>query len=446
MKNLLSLFTVCLLFIGCATTFTACVNGVDDEYLELQNNSNGDSNDKDDGDELPDLSGDYTNGGEYELQMTYNGEELKGRKVTFLTDDKNETATITLAGDEIDLSNTIGGLLTFKVTPYSPIPGEKEMTLKNVKLYGNNGTYKFEGEEIQPTRTITYKGLVTEEKMTIDLTHQLANDELIGTWKLAPARTFSPSKTFSPLWLDMDSEVPVSMDTITLMGRPYGINMPINSAFTLLVGIGGNIVLPPIGPEKTILNLLQSITTQKDGCMYATYSYSGDIQKPEWSSNMSRNILRYYYGETPGKLYVEIDANVIKEALDGLINTTPITRADPGNTIKIGNELIAMLTPILQKGLPLEYQLEDDKLSINIDGIIMRDFLSKLLELANDPYVKELIEQEVGNLLGDFAKNVLAMIRTLPNALTYHDYDKESKSYSGECGYVKFGLHLVKAN
>ena len=127
-----------------ASTFTSCINGVDDEYLELVNNGgNGNSNEDDETIELPDLNGDYVAGGEFELvKMTYNGEELTGKAVNVAADEQNQTATITLTGTEQDLTEMLGGLMEFKFTTLSPVPGVKEIILPNVKLYNSGTSYR----------------------------------------------------------------------------------------------------------------------------------------------------------------------------------------------------------------------------------------------------------------------------------------------------------------
>ncbi len=428
--------------------FTSCINGVDDEYLELQGSQSGGTDGEEEEEPLPDLNGDYFKGGDYELTMIYNGEELAGKKVTFLADDKNETATVILSGMENDLSSLIGGLLEFKFTSYSPIPGEKEITLTNLTLYRNGNVYVFKGEYIQPTYTMMCDGEVEEGRMKINITHQLVNQELAGTWNLAEAKAAGASKDYSPLWCDWDSNVIVSLGKVNVGFMTLPIDKyAFNGIFTLLTGamsglvmnslIGTNIQVQPL-----IRNLLQGVTAQPDGCMFATYSYSGDFKNPEWSSEMPRNALRYYYGN-PGQINLEVNADFLIGLLNGLINPV-ITRADKGTTIQLGQELIEILTPVLEKGIPCDYVLEGDRLTLNIDGQLLKAILSKLMELANDEFAHDFVVDFINSSLGDFGPNIMLMLETMPNALKYHDYDKDTDTYSGECGYVKLGLKFVK--
>ncbi len=452
MKNKLSYF-IGVAFVLCYTsTFTSCINGVDDEYLEQKLSGEGESNNEE-GEELPDLNGDYCVGGDFDLKMTYNGEELSGKKVTIAADELNETAVITLAGVEQDLSSLVGGLVPFSFTSFSPIPGVKEITFTNVRLYKSGTSYLFTGEEVNPTYTMTYQGTIENEKMSIDIKHQLVNQELAGTWKLAPVKNTGNSKDFAPLWCDWQSEMVTSLGIIYIdmfgTGRPSPLALNkynFNGIFTLLAGSLSPIVMnmllgQQIGLENIVGNMLQSINAEKNGCMFATYSYSGDLQHPEWSSDMPHNALRYYYGKE-GQIYLEANTDLIVSLIGGLINPT-ITRADPQVTVQLGKDLVEILIPVLQEGIPCDYVLDGNNLIVNIDGQLLKKLLSKLMELANDevahPYVMDFI-----NTLGDFSTNIEELLSTMPDALKYQKINKETGEPEGECGDVKLGLRFVK--
>ncbi len=130
MKNKLSYLIGVACLLCYTSTFTSCVNGVDDEYLEQKFTENNGTDEE--GDELPDLNGDYSIEGDYELIMTCNGEPLEGKKVVMAVDETNESATITFAAAETDLESIIGFIpganliqgLGLKYTGNSPVPGE----------------------------------------------------------------------------------------------------------------------------------------------------------------------------------------------------------------------------------------------------------------------------------------------------------------------------------
>ena len=459
MKNRLFYLIGVAALLSYTGTFTSCVNGVDDEYLEQQ--LLGDSEGSGETEEIPDLNGDYGKGGDYDLIMTCNGEELGGKLVSFATDENNETATIILTGSEVDMETAIagaipggfGGLISglgLKYTSNSPIPGEKEITIPNIPLFKNGTSYKFDGESVQPTYTIAYRGTIEGDKMKIDLNYELTNQKLAGTWNTAPVvgtTTNDNVAALAPLWFDFASNVPVDLGKIyilTVNGKK------VNGILNLLAGATSGLVMgqvigsgtPPL--EQIVANLLRDITAKSNGGMFATYSYSGDLKNPAWSSEMPHNIMRYYFDvDQPDKrIYLEVNSDFLIGMIGDLVQ--PAAReASPETTKQIGRELVKIMVPVLQNGIPCDYVLDGDHLTINIDGVLMRDILAKIMELVNDEYAKPYVEEFLTSL-GDFKNNLMLLFATLPNALKYHDYDKNTNTYSGECEYFKMGLKFVK--
>ena len=310
-------------------TFTSCVNGVDDEYLEQKFTDNGGTNDK--GEELPDLNGDYSIEGDYELVMTCNGEPLDGKKVVMAVDETNESATITFSAAETDLESVIGLIpganliqgMGLKYTGNSPVPGEKEITITNVPLFKNGTSYMFKGEINPPTYSMTYLGKIEDEKMTVDINYELTNKEIEGTWKLKPNIYTGASKTMTPLWYDWDTNLKIkfgilNMPELGLKNLNLDTYTP-NALYELLVLLSPA-ALNIIDLEQTIADLLQSITALPNGSLYATYAWDSNTSNPDrWSSNMGRNIIRYYYGKEEDRLYVEIDGQFIINTIKSLI-------------------------------------------------------------------------------------------------------------------------------
>ena len=202
---------------------------------------------------------------------------------------------------------------------------------------------------------------------------------------------------------------------------------------------------------------MESVTAEPNGGMFASYSYGDDLTKPgPYSTNMPHNAVRYYYDPiTPdSRIYMEINGGFLIEMIKSLASAATTTSRSNPTTRDLrdtAKELIAALVPVLEKGIPCDYTLDNNNnLTINIDGILLRDVLSKLMDVANSPdaasFVDELLAQ-----VGDYAPNIKLLFSTLPYALKYHDaneYDKETHiplDPTGECGYVKLGLKFVKA-
>lgn len=470
MKNKLFYLISAACFLSYTGTFTSCVNGVDDEYLEQKFTDNGESNKE--GEELPDLNGDYSIEGDFELEMTCNGEVLEGKKVILTVDENNETASFTFAAAQTDLETVIatsipggvGGLVSgwgLKYTGNSPIPGQKEITVTNISLFRNGPQYYiFKGGNIDPTYDMTFKGKIEGEKMTIDINYELANQKLAGTWDLAEVfnkNSNDNSPEFSPLWLDWDSNVVVDLGSIQIeiFGSPadFPIKGKMNGLFTLITGslsptimnlvIGKNLNL---GVEDIIRNLLKSVTTKSNGGMYAIYSYNGDLKNPQWSGSdgMPHNAMRYYYDlEKPDeRIYLELNSGLLISLIESL--ATGATRAVPGTRADlrdVAKELIALLVPVLENGIPCEYKLDGNNMTINIDGVVLRDILIKLIVVLNDPAVKPFLDDMLGDL-GEYKSMVTKLLENLPYALEYHDFD--GTNHTGKCEYVNLGLKLVK--
>lgn len=420
-------------FLLCSiSTFTACSDDENEPVVEVP------------GDDVIDLNGSYD---DKTLKMTYNGEELTGKRVTFTADEKLEKATILLSGVEKDLTDMLGGLIgELKFTTNSPIPGEKEISLKDVALTANaDGTYSFEGKDENSNRTMLYKGTVKKDEMSIEITNTLANQELADTWNLGPLRYSIleeiTAPISSPLWINWDTEN--NIDAGVIEGISFDMNP--NSLFSWIFYIGDDIFLQMMGIsgvdvriQKWIKNLLQSVTVQPNGCMFATYSYSGDLNNPAWSSEMGHNIIRYYYGEEPNKVYIEANADFILSAIGGLLTRT---RADNEDLAVIVKPLIDALKPAIEKGFPCTYEITGDKMKINLDGKFTQSVLIELVNIINTPVIYDMI---MGLIDGDpslqaYKTNIETALQTLPNALKYKD-----KSLTTPCEYVKVGFELVK--
>ncbi|HJA56641.1 MAG TPA: DUF4925 domain-containing protein [Candidatus Bacteroides intestinigallinarum] len=436
-------------------TFTSCVNGVDDEYLEQKFTDNGGTNDK--GEELPDLNGDYSIEGDYELVMTCNGEPLDGKKVVMAVDETNESATITFSAAETDLESVIGLIpganliqgMGLKYTGNSPVPGEKEITITNVPLFKNGTSYMFKGEINPPTYSMTYLGKIEDEKMTVDINYELTNKEIEGTWKLKPNIYTGASKTMTPLWYDWDTNLKIkfgilNMPELGLKNLNLDTYTP-NALYELLVLLSPA-ALNIIDLEQTIADLLQSITALPNGSLYATYAWDSNTSNPDrWSSNMGRNIIRYYYGKEEDRLYVEIDGQFIINTIKSLIPPSRATRGVEDDLKALGTKLVGILKPALENGIPCTYHLEGNKMSINIDGEFLLNALKTISEVVNNeaakPYIMQFLESN--KTIAPFAPNIAILLERLPDLLTYKD-ESMGGTLSGECKYVKIGLHLEK--
>lgn len=392
------------------------------------------------------LNGEYLEGTKNVLKMTYNGYELNGKKVIIKTNEEKEKATITLEGTEKDLGAMLSGILgEIKITTSSPVPGEEKITLKDVVLTSNDrgASYTFEGEDTNSTRTMAYKGTIKNGELQIEIDNKLTNTTLAGTWNLDEVEQTGANYPYlSPLWFDWNTTAPLKIGDININGTKIeNLDQAPNAIFLLLVQSGS---MFNFDIENSVANMLKSITALPNGSIFAKYSYSGDINNPAWSEEMSHNIIRYYYGEESNRIYLEVNADFILNALLGLLTTT--RASDSPSLPELIKPLIDILKPALEKGFPCTYLIEDGKMKINLDGEFTLDVMKKLTTLLNDPTINELLMYalESDDTLKQIVPNVKSILESLPDALTYREWDDWDEVFKGECKYIKIGLCLEK--
>lgn len=430
-------------------TFTSCVNGVDDEYLEQQFTDNS-GTDNEEVEELPDLSGEYSIEGDYDLVMTCNGNVLEGKKVVMTVDEGNETASITFAAAQTDLETAIataipggvGGLVSgwgLKYTGNSPVPGEKEITITDVPLFRNGTSYMFKGSNIQPTYHMNYEGKIEDEKLTVDINYELTNQKLAGKWYSAKMSQSGPITNHAPFWADWASNVklnPGKIVGINFSGTPNTMLGTVDGFFSdkLMEGIIGK----KIKMNQIVFNLLEYVEAESNGGMFASYSYNPDVtQAGPYSQEMPHDVVRYYYDpEKPDeRIYLELNSGFLVNMIGSLgssLAPSRSTRADDGDLRDRAKALIKLLVPVLEKGIPCEYKIDGNNLTINIDGVVLRNILAKIMVVVNDSTIQDYLNGAFDSL-GDTKDFVVKLLEELPKALD-----------ENECQYVKVGLKFTK--
>lgn len=457
MKNNLFYLIGVACLLGFTGTFTSCINGVDDEYLEQKITESAGSDDE--GEELPDLNGEYSVQGDFDLELICNGEPLEGQKVVMAVDENNESATVTFTALETDLESVIGLIpganliqgMGLKYTGSCPVPGEKELTFTNIPLYRNGSSYIFKGGLNQPTYSMKFEGKMVDEKMTVDINYELVDQKLAGTWKVKPNLYAGSSATMTPLWFDWDTNLQIRFGILDMpeMGI-YGLNIDTytpNGLYDLLL-ILSPMMYNVIDLQQTIADLLQSMTATPNGSIFATYAWDSDKTNPDrWSSNMSRNIVRYYFDEEKeDRLYLDINGQFLVNTIKSLVKPSNITTRGAAEDLKeLGTELINFLKPAFENGIPCTYKINGNKLDINIDGEFLLGALKLLAKVANNEaasgFLMPLLQNEPS--IAPYATNIETFLKRLPDLLTYKQ-ESIGGTFSGECKYVKIGLHLEK--
>lgn len=324
-----------------------------------------------------------------QLVLTYGGEVMLGKKVSFdTTDGKN--ATIVLEGADISLtkSDMSAGLVNPGV-----IPGESKVTFSVVLQPVENG-YTFEGEHTTDNYTMKYKGAVEKGKLNLGLNVELLGDNpLMGSmWDLAPYIPWGDKST--PLHVVWESSK--SFSVVIIPGTP-AIDMQPGDLISMISGVG----MIPVGDKgqknlnEVLSYLLKSVTFMKDGNIVASYSEAADMASPSFKDSPLNMV---QYAVKNGKLYLYLNVEAIMA-----VATQADTKALDIETIlpAILPKLLELI-PMISNGIPLGYSIEEGALKVYIDnelGLKIVDILLPLLE--NEEIVAAIKEAVASN--PDFA-------------------------------------------
>lgn len=365
-KNLFYLFAL----ICSMSLFTAC------------------SDDDDEVKSLPEVNAPYVSS---ELELTYGGEVLLGKKVTFYTAD-GKSADITLEGADIALTKET--MASGLVNP-GVIPGEPKVTF-SAALQPAEGGYTFAGEHVADNYSMKYEGAVEKGKLDLALEVKLAGDNALAgnTWNLF---SYDPYAVKNPLHVVWNSEKPFSVVLFPSPGA-QPVELQPGEFITLMSAMG----IIPVGDKKMGVNeilscLLQSVTFREDGNIVASYSDVADIVSPKFQ-NSPLNMVQYAVKNEKLYLYLNVDAII------GAVQKMTTKGLDMETVLPVVLPKLMELIPMLSSGIPLGYSVneEGNELAVYIDkelGSKLIDILLSLLE--NEEIVAAIKEAATSN--PDFA-------------------------------------------
>lgn len=365
-KNLFYLFAL----ICSMSLFTAC------------------SDDDDEVKSLPEVNAPYVSS---ELELTYGGEVLLGKKVTFYTAD-GKSADITLEGADIALTKET--MASGLVNP-GVIPGEPKVTF-SAALQPAEGGYTFAGEHVADNYSMKYEGAVEKGKLDLALEVKLAGDNALAgnTWNLF---SYDPYAVKNPLHVVWNSKKPFSVVLFPFPGA-QPVELQPGEFITLMSAMG----IIPVGDKKMGVNeilscLLQSVTFREDGNIVASYSDVADIVSPKFQ-NSPLNMVQYAVKNEKLYLYLNVDAII------GAVQKMTTKGLDMETVLPVVLPKLMELIPMLSSGIPLGYSVneEGNELAVYIDkelGSKLIDILLSLLE--NEEIVAAIKEAATSN--PDFA-------------------------------------------
>lgn len=288
----------------------------------------------------------------FTLDLTYSGEKLIGKTVTFKTED-SETGTLTLNGI---------------------IPGEINTPINNIRLVenGEKDAYTFSGTNVTMSgATVKFVGSVTPKAMKLSLNVLVNNAN-----NTAQAYKFPPySRTYGN-------------ETVRNSGASY-VNI------TAAEGAGGEFLVAIIEAIATNLldallpHVLSSVTLEKDGNIQASYTTSPinmeeimEITNSELSTNEFQAIIaqRSYSDSPNGLAYWSIAG---KNDLLVQVNVASIiSLIAQNNGQTIDSQLIAGISEALFKSDPI--RLKSILSTINL--ILDNKAISTLIQMDNETF------------------------------------------------------------
>lgn len=363
------------------------------------------------------------------LTLNFNGTPLLGKTATF-TPASDGTATVTLAGQPVDMEE-IMGMITKAEQPKPTLPtagvlpGSPAVEIP-VELKGDADNCTFSGTGETDYCTYSYSGSATAETFEFNLTDvKLKNTTLVGTWTLPELYEVDPDYPefgASPNMYNVARVVWQSEKGIEVFP---GWSMPIETivGMTLaipMIGDGDNMV----SPVEMLTMVLKSVTFAEDGNVTAEYVDAKDMSKGVIKSPAG---VAQYVITSEGRLRLFLNPAAI------IANTVKATK---GNSTRaadmslIVENLMQHFIPMLLQGIPVKYgkAITDSEGNMNEDPNVMSFYLGTetLLPLlkaiaplmSDEDFVNSIVEEASKDPnMGSMAAMLPAIFQALPEVI-----------------------------
>lgn len=361
------------------------------------------------------------------LTLNYNGSPLVGKTVTF-TPGTGDNATLTLAGEALDVTQIMGMMTRESENPSlalptaGVLPGSPSLSIP-VKLQGDPDNCTFEGSGETDYCTYSYSGSVTEDACEFNLTDvKLKNTSLAGTWTV-PALDNNFYNVGRVNW-----ESPVIIDAFI----PMKINILVSFALSIpLISYDDEV----ISPSEMLTKALQSVTFSEDGTLTAKYldTQTGEIVEAPTG-------IAQYVITSEGNIRLFLNPAAI------ITNTLKVAQRSTRaiDIQRLVEDLLTQLTPMLAGGIPISYgqAIADSEGNINEDSNVKSFYLGTetLLPLlkalapifTDEDFVNSLVEEAAKDPnMGMMAGMLPQILNALPEVI-----EKTTK--------VEIGINLQK--
>ncbi len=338
------------------------------------------------------------------LNLTYNGEVMVGKKVTFTPNASDATkATLVLAGN-LDLS----GILTREAASGSlgagVLPGTPVVTLP-ITLDIQGDECSFSGTDETDYCTFAYAGKVTASSLKLDLTNvTLKNSTLSGTtWVPTPLNSDYTEEPIHLIW-ESNKEAEVMP----------GWSLPIQTILTLALRMdlidGG--AGEKVNVEDMLCSVLHNITLGADGNISASYvdAAQGGTSPVKTPANVAQYVV---LSDTQMKVYLNLDAIIANVKRLG-----SSTKAVDMNEIL--SQAVTSLLPLVTDGVPLTYEKNGGKLKVYLNTDLLLPLMKNIVAplFSDEEFVNMLVEaMKADPDFGDMAGMAEGMLKTLPEII-----------------------------
>lgn len=347
------------------------------------------------------------------LQLTYNGEPMLGKKVTFTPDMANATkATLRLEG-EFDLGAILKGNRSDAIMPTAPgvFPGTS-VTILSVELSINGDQCTFSGASETDYCTFAYEGKVTAESMYLALTDvTLKNTTLAGTtWKPTPMKNTEIGEMDEPIHLIWVSETKAAIEMFPGYSSEVDINDLLLLALRLPLIDGG--AENQLSVEQMLCNVLKDVTLGTDGNIIATYMDAANGGK-DWTKSPAN--LAQYVVVSDSKLKLFLNP----QAIIGNV----VRLAKSSRTIDLGailQQAITTLSPMLVDGVPLTYKKDGETMKVFLDTDILLPLMKGIVAplFADEDFLNMIIDAMKSDPeFGSMAGMMVPTLKLLPEII-----------------------------
>ncbi len=344
------------------------------------------------------------------LTLNFNGSPLIGKTATF-TPAADGTATVTLAGEPLDMSTIMDALTkaendqpALSLPTAGVLPGSPAVVIP-VELKGDADNCTFDGKGETDYCTYSYSGTATADTFEFNLTDvKLKNASLAGTWTLPELYEVNPDwGTEEPNMYNVARVIWESEKGIEIIpGWPMPIETIVGMTLVMPIISNGEDMVSPI---EMLTTVLKSVTFSEDGNVTAEYLDTKDLTKGVIKSPAG---IAQYVITSEGNLRLFLNPAAI------IANTVAATKGRSTRAADVSmivENLMQQVIPMLSQGIPVNY----GKAIANAEGEMNEDADTMSFYLATETLLPLL--KAVAPLLADedFVNSIVEEARKDPN-------------------------------